>query len=368
MEEQNEEIEKTVEENEEISEDVYEELFLFASSDNEVVKKESLRIILSLLEEKEFVDHIIKNNKKYLKTLISSLNSRCKLLTLECLLNLSAQLPKELTERNLIEILFDMMKEEEKIEENCIDLYIMIISNLTRCKEGVYKVLDINDDSNINIKEDNFKVSFFLNKLLYFFFLPIKPSINKNLSDKYIYVSHVLINISSIKESIVFFKNVAFLNKISDQILNVERFRAILPFIINLCLNEAIHVYIFHDDCYLFPYVLSYLYTNEYNITKNASYNNTNNNEDFNTQNIHHIIMNKSSILVPCSIIKSRILIILFYLCNRDYSREKLLSYGISDILKNWKSCEKNAEFIDDIENVTNKLIEASNPGEPIAT
>ncbi|ETW46909.1 hypothetical protein PFMALIP_05072 [Plasmodium falciparum MaliPS096_E11] len=45
---------------------------------------------------------------------------------------------------------------------------------------------------------------------------------------------------------------------------------------------------------------------------------------------------------------------------------EKLLSYGISDILKNWKSCEKNAE--NDIENVTNKLIEGSNSREAIAT
>ncbi|CRH03895.1 conserved Plasmodium protein, unknown function [Plasmodium relictum] len=246
-----------------------------------------------------------------------------------------------------------MAKEEEKYEENCIDLYIMIISNLTRCKEGIYKILDLKEDTNVDINEDKFFVSYYLNKLLYFFFLPIKPSVNKNINDKYIYVSHILINISSIKESSLFFKNVSFLNKISEQILNKDRFRAMLPFIINLCLNETTYNYLFDDNCILFPYILSYVYTNNYSLRNNNLYNS--NNIDKN-DNIHNLILQKATVLINCSIIKSRIIIILLYLCKRDYSREKLLNYGISDILKNWKSYEKDTELLSDIENITNKF------------
>ncbi|CRG95761.1 conserved Plasmodium protein, unknown function [Plasmodium gallinaceum] len=340
-------------ESNEANENIYEELFSYANSDNEIVKKESLRIILSLLEENELIEYIRKNNKKCFKIIISNLNSRNKMLSLECLLNLSARLPKELTERNIIEILFDMVKEEEKYEENCIDLYIMIISNITRCKEGIYKILDLKEDTNIDINEEKFFVSYYLNKLLYFFFLPIKPSINKNINDKYIYVSHILINISSIKESSLFFKNVSFLNKISEQILNKDRFRAILPFIINLCLNETTHNYLFHDSCILFPYILSYIYTNNYSLCSNNIYN-SNNVEK--SDNIHHIILQKATVLINCSIIKSRIIIILLYLCKKDYSREKLHNYGIYDILRNWKSHEKDTELLSDIENIADKF------------
>ncbi|SBT45323.1 conserved Plasmodium protein, unknown function [Plasmodium ovale wallikeri] len=326
----------------EMSETVYEELFTFANSTNEVVKKESLKIILSLLEENELLQFITKNSKKCCKILISSLSSHCKILTLECLLNLSVHIPKELVERNIIEILFDMIKEEEKKEEkdeeNYIDIYIMILSNLTRCKEGIYKMLDIdgesdgsggsgessgNGGSGGSGGRNKTPVSYYLNKLLYFYFLPIKSSINKNINDKYIYVSYILINLSSVKESINFFKSVKFLNTLSLNLLSIDRLRFILPFLINLCLYDYIYDYMFDNDCILFPNILSYVYTNNNFLLRN-------NNEMYSTaiasfedekKYIHHIVLEKATLLVNCPTIKSRILIILLCLSKKDNSR-----------------------------------------------
>ncbi|CXI52306.1 conserved Plasmodium protein, unknown function [Plasmodium berghei] len=338
-------------EREPIDASIYNELFSFAASDNEILKKESLKIILGLLDETDLIAYILQNSKKCFKIIISSLNSQCKMVALECLLNLSAQIPTELIERNIVEILFDMIKDEEKIEENYIDMYIMIISNITRCKEGIYKILDINEEG--QIYHNTFSVSYYLNKLLFFYFQPITPSINKNMSDKYMHVSHILINISSIKESMPFFKNVAFLNKLSEQILILERCRTFLPFIMNLSLHKDIHDFIFQSDCNMFPYLLSYVYTPNTPIDDKKSLNGVTTKP---YKSIHKVIVKKSTSLVRCSVIKNRILVILLHLSRNNDTREKIKKFGVVALLNNWKANEKAPDIISEIKSTLNKF------------
>ncbi|EAA18880.1 hypothetical protein, partial [Plasmodium yoelii yoelii] len=319
-------------------------------SDNDILKKESLKIILGLLDETDLIAYILQNSKKCFKIITSGLNSQCKMVALECLLNLSAQIPTELIERNIVEILFDMIKEEEKNEENYIDMYIMIISNITRCKEGIYKILDISDEG--QIYHNTFSVSYYLNKLLFFYFQPITPSINKNMSDKYMHISHILINISSIKESMPFFKNVAFLNKLSEQILILERCRTFLPFIMNLSLHKDIHDFIFQSDCNMFPYLLSYVYSHDTPINEENILNGVIKPD----KSIHKLILKKSTSLVQCSIIKNRILVILLHLSKNNDTREKIKKFGVIPLLNNWKANEKSTDIISEIKSILNKL------------
>ncbi|CAD2093396.1 conserved Plasmodium protein, unknown function [Plasmodium vinckei] len=339
---------------------VYNELFSFAASDNEVLKKESLKIILGLLDEPDLIAYILQNSQKSFRIIISSLNSQSKVVALECLLNLSAQIPTEVLERNVVEILFDLIKDEEKYEENYIDMYIMIISNLTRCKEGVYKILDITDVN--QVYHNTFSVSYYLNKLLYFYFQPVQQSLNKNMTDKFMHVSHILINISSMKESLPFFKNIAFLNKLCDQILILERCRTFLPFIMNLSLHKEIHEFIFQADCNMFPYLLSYLYTPHTAIEDKNSISGYTMRPN---KTIHRTIIKKSTSLVRCPVIKNRILVILLHLSKDNDTKERIKKYGIIALLNNWKENENSPDIISEIKGLLSKFEEVIEDTEP---
>ncbi|GAW82975.1 hypothetical protein, conserved [Plasmodium gonderi] len=318
---------KKGENNLQVNDSLYDELFSLITMDNDIVKKESFKILLSLIEEKSLVNYIKKNNQKCMKVFISALSYKFELLALQCLLNLSAQIPMELIERNIIEVIFDIIREEEQDKEkdtNLIEIYIMILANLSREKTGIYKILDLtgnNEDEERN--EEELAVSYYLNKLLHFFFLPIKASLSRNLDDKYLFISHILINVTSIKECAPFFKSIPLLNKLSNQILVVERFKAILPCIINLCQNETLYEFVFHEDCNMMPFLLSYVYTNDsYALSNSLIYIPPVVNDKEDKDAIHHLIVQKATILISCTRIKSRIIILLWNLYKRKKARE----------------------------------------------
>ncbi|GAB68451.1 hypothetical protein PCYB_133250 [Plasmodium cynomolgi strain B] len=257
---------------------LYDELFSLVCSDKDIVKREAFKILLGLIDNESMVAYIKNNEKKCLKILISALNSNYEVVALQCLVNLSAHIPKELIQRNLIEIVFDILRDEEETEaKGHTEMYIMLVANLSREKAGIYKILDLPEEKQkgeVQTEEkakkaeqeerNELAVSYYLNKLLHLFSKPIvTASINKQITDKYFFIAHILINVSSVKECVEFFKSVFLLNMLGKQMLQQDRCAAVLQCVINLCLSEVLHPYVFHEDCYLIPRVLSLVYTRE---------------------------------------------------------------------------------------------------------
>ncbi|SBO19570.1 conserved Plasmodium protein, unknown function [Plasmodium knowlesi strain H] len=299
------------------------------------------------------VAYIQKNEKKCLKVLISGLNSNYEVVALQCLVNLSAHIPKELIKRNIIEIVFDILRDEEETEaKSHTELYIMLVANLSREKEGIYKILDLPGEKVKEQEQEEMKeelaVSYYLNKLLHLFSKPIVPSsINKQITDKYFFISHALINVSSVKECVHFFKSVFLLNMLSNQMFQEERCAAVLQCVINLCVSELLHPYVFHEDCTLIPRVLSLVYTrqkgSEDNFSKLSSVQTSQ--KETNKDPVHHLILNMSTTLTTSTDIKNRVMILLRNLFTRDQARQKLRNYGIEHVLTNWLTYEKNTEI-----------------------
>ncbi|EUD65882.1 hypothetical protein C922_03606 [Plasmodium inui San Antonio 1] len=330
---------------------LYDELFSLVCEDKDIVKRETYKILLGLIDNESMVAYIQNNEKRCLKILISGLNSNYEVVALQCLVNLSAHIPKELIQRNLIEIVFDILRDEEETEaKSHTELYIMLVANLSREKEGIYKILDLPEEK---LKEEmeaeenskELAVSYYLNKLLHLFSEPIvTATINKNITDKYFFIAHILINVSSVKECAHFFKSVFLLNMLSKQMLQPERCAAVLQCVINLCMSEVLHPYVLDEECYLIPSVLSLVYTRE----KDSE-------EDFlmlcsigtreketNKDPVHQLILDMSTVLTTSTDIKKKVMILLRNLFSPELTRQRLRSYGIEHVLKNWLKYEKN--------------------------
>ncbi|ANQ10647.1 Uncharacterized protein PCOAH_00048820 [Plasmodium coatneyi] len=351
---------------------LYDELFSLICEDKDVVKREAFKILLGLIDDESMVAYIQKNEKKCLRVLISGLNSNYEVVALQCLVNLSAHIPKELIQRNVIEIVFDILREEEETEaKSHTELYILLVANLSREKEGIYKILDLPEEK---LKEqaqekdqtkEELAVSYYLNKLLHLFSKPIVPStINKQITDKYFFISHVLINVSSVKECVPFFKSVFLLNMLSKQMLHPERCTAVLQCVINLSMSEQLHPYVFHEDCSLIPHVLSLVYTrgkgSEDKLSTPSSKDTSQ--KGTNKDPVHHLILDMSTVLTTSTDIKNRVMILLRNLFTRELAREKLCSYGIEHVLKNWLIYEKNTGIACDVTHLVDMCTEIT-PG-----
>ncbi|KJP89760.1 hypothetical protein AK88_00468 [Plasmodium fragile] len=344
---------------------LYNELFCLICADKDIVKREAFKILLSLIDNESMVAYIHKNEKKCLKILISALNSNYELVALQCLVNLSAHMPKELIQRNLIEIVFDILKDEQETEaKGHTELYIMLVANLSREKEGIYKILDIPEEKQEKQQtEEQLAVSYYLNKLLHLFSKPIvTSSINKQVTDKYFFIVHVLINVSSVKECAHFFKSVFLLNMLSNQMLQEERCAAVLQCVLNLCVSEILHPYIFHEDCLLIPRILSLVYTREKGGEMLTHSSVDTNQKGTNKGLVHHHILNMSTVLTTSMDIKNRVMILLRNLFTRDVAREKLRSYGIEHVLRNWLLHEKNTDITSDVTHLVDMYTEIT-PG-----
>ncbi|CAG9475841.1 unnamed protein product [Plasmodium vivax] len=358
---------------------LYDELFSLICADKEIVKKEAFKILLGLIDTESMVAYIQRNEKKCLKILISGLNSDYEVVALQCLVNLSAHIPKELIRRNLIEIVFDLLRDEEEAQERShTELYIMLVANLSREKAGLYKILDLPEGQKQEGEKQEetqpqpqpqesreLTVSHYLNKLLHLFSKPIvTATINKQVTDKYFFIAHILINVSSVKECAHFFKSVILLNMLSKQMLQQERCAAVLQCVINLCMSETLHPYIFHEECNLMPRVLSLVYTREKGSNDEfaALPSIATSQKGANKDSVHPLILDMSTVLTPSTDVKNRVMILLRNLFSRELARQKLRSYGVEHVLRNWLLHEKNTGITCDISHLADMYTEIT-PG-----
>ncbi|KMZ90613.1 hypothetical protein PVMG_02782 [Plasmodium vivax Mauritania I] len=326
---------------------LYDELFSLICADKEIVKKEAFKILLGLIDTESMVAYIQRNEKKCLKILISGLNSDYEVVALQCLVNLSAHIPKGNCRAG--------EKQEGEKQEG-------------EKQEGEKQEGEKQEETQPQPQPQESRelaVSHYLNKLLHLFSKPIvTATINKQVTDKYFFIAHILINVSSVKECAHFFKSVILLNMLSKQMLQQERCTAVLQCVINLCMSETLHPYIFHEECNLMPRVLSLVYTREKGSNDEfaALPSIATSQKGANKDSVHPLILDMSTVLTPSTDVKNRVMILLRNLFSRELARQKLRSYGVEHVLRNWLLHEKNTGITCDISHLADMYTEKT-PG-----